>query len=448
MARQTKRKLTTRTLADFSRQSDPGESLFDSEIAGLHVRRTKTGIRYRLKYTSPVDGRQRVATLGKYPDITPDHARTLARRLLGRISAGEDPQIEKKARIEAERKRASLTIGAYLKGPYTAHQLRKKSGRDTLRMLEMHFQDWMSRPMDAITEADVIRWQAQKEAEGLSYQRIKRIYDGLKAMLNHAKRRKVIQAHHLEGVQLEKPAMREDELIEAGTARRYLTAEEVEALFLGLDRYQEWRREQRRRSRKHGKPHLPDLDAVEFVDHVKPMVLFLFYTGFRPGDAFGLRWEHVNLTFGTVTKVIEKTAHHNPEPRTFPLSRPIIEVLRTWHAQQGNPATGYVFPSSRTGGRMDKNALQAPWKHIKALGGLPDDLNLYALRHNFASQLILAGADLLTVSRLMAHTDIETTIKNYAHLRPDLARQHVEEFAGRWTTNPASNKSSKSSGNG
>lgn len=41
----------------------------------------------------------------------------------------------------------------------------------------------------------------------------------------------------------------------------------------------------------------------------------------------------------------------------------------------------------------------------------------------------MAGADLLTVSKLMTHRDIQTTIKFYAHLRPDHARDIVELFA-------------------
>ena len=49
--------------------------------------------------------------------------------------------------------------------------------------------------------------------------------------------------------------------------------------------------------------------------------------------------------------------------------------------------------------------------------------SLYTLRHNFASQLIMAGVDLMTVSQLMGHTSIETTIKHYGHLR----QQHIEE---------------------
>ncbi|MDP1136801.1 tyrosine-type recombinase/integrase, partial [Klebsiella pneumoniae] len=67
---------------------------------------------------------------------------------------------------------------------------------------------------------------------------------------------------------------------------------------------------------------------------------------------------------------------------------------------------------------------------IRALGGLPDDVDIYSLRHNFASQLIRAGTDLFTVSKLMAHSDIQTTIENYAHLAPDHAAEAVARLPG------------------
>ncbi|EWH00591.1 integrase [Halomonas sp. BC04] len=73
--------------------------------------------------------------------------------------------------------------------------------------------------------------------------------------------------------------------------------------------------------------------------------------------------------------------------------------------------------------------MQKPWATVRKFAGLPDDLLLYSLRHNFASQLVMAGVDLLTVSKLMAHADIQTTIKYYAHLRPDHSRDAVEAFA-------------------
>lgn len=66
---------------------------------------------------------------------------------------------------------------------------------------------------------------------------------------------------------------------------------------------------------------------------------------------------------------------------------------------------------------------------MRKLAGLPDDLVLYSLRHNFASQLVMAGVDLLTVAKLMTHSDIQTTIQCYVHLRSDHARDAVEGFA-------------------
>ena len=40
-----------------------------------------------------------------------------------------------------------------------------------------------------------------------------------------------------------------------------------------------------------------------------------------------------------------------------------------------------------------------------------DDLSsIHALRHTFASQLVMNGVDLPTVQRLMGHTDIQTTM--------------------------------------
>lgn len=154
--------------------------------------------------------------------------------------------------------------------------------------------------------------------------------------------------------------MIEDEMAEQASARCYLETEEVAALFAGLDAYQEQKRQQRRNSRAHGKAYLPDLDGVTYVDHVKPWIQTMFYTGFRTGDLFGLRWEHVNLTFGTIRKMIEKTAHHRPEPQTFPLSSAAVDILKNWHQQQGTPKTGLVFPSERNGKRMSGTAMQKP----------------------------------------------------------------------------------------
>ncbi|UYG08051.1 site-specific integrase [Halomonas sp. M4R1S46] len=427
MSGKTTDKLTTRTLDRLKKEMTSGE-VWDTDLSGFHVRAGKRGLSLRLSYYNHI-GQRRVVTLGQYGKLTAAQGREAAKEALAVIAQGGDPRaVEVEAQNEARRQQEQ-TLRAYLDGPYAVAQRRKKDGLATLRRIRRAFESWLDRPMSSFTRADVERWQGERESKGEAYSTSKRHLGALKTLLGHAAQRNFIPDNPLVGVALQRPAMSEDDMAEQAAQRRYLEHDEVEALFSGLDAYQELKREQRRLSRAHGKAYLPDLDSVMFVDHVKPWILTMYYTGFRPGDITGLRWEHINLTFRTARKVIEKSAHHRPEPMTFPLSSAVVEVLTAWHKQKGEPKTGLVFPSHRNGKRMDRTAMQKPWATVRKLAGLPDDLLLYSLRHNFASQLVMAGVDLLTVSRLMAHSDIQTTIQHYAHLRPDHTREAVEAFA-------------------
>lgn len=428
MAASSKQKLTTKALEQLSKTL-PADNVFDTELPGFHVRPGKRGLTFRLFYRTKTK-RQRVLTLGRYGTLTAAQARKDANEALAIVAQGGDPRaVLEQARAEEERQQQQ-TILAYLDGPYAMAQRRKKDGDATIRRIKHAFVGWLSKPMSEITHADIERWQGEREAKGEAYTTSKRHLGALKTMLAHAAERKVILNNPLMRINLQRPAMTEEAMAKQASQRRYLETEEVEALFAGIKAYQEVKRKQRRSSRAHGKAYLPNLDDVAYVDHVAPWILTMYYTGFRPGDLFGLRWDHVNLDFCTIRKVIEKTAHHHTEPMTFPLSTAAVGVLRKWHQQQGEPKAGLVFPSQRNGGkRMSQTAMQKPWSTIRKLAGLPDDLVLYSLRHNFASQLVMAGIDLLTVSKLMAHSDIQTTIQHYAHLRPDHSRNAVEVFA-------------------
>jgi len=156
---------------------------------------------------------------------------------------------------------------------------------------------------------------------------------------------------------------------------------------------------------------------------------FAYYTGFRPGDIIGLKWEHINFRTKIITKIIEKIAHKHPEPMSFPIPDKLIEILLEWRKQNGIPLKGWVFPNNSTGKRMGRKAMNDPWKKIRKLAKLPGELELYTLRHNFASHLIMNNIDLLTVSKLMGHADIKTTIDNYGHLRPDANFEASNVFA-------------------
>lgn len=93
----------------------------------------------------------------------------------------------------------------------------------------------------------------------------------------------------------------------------------------------------------------------------------MYYTGLCPGDLNGLCWEHIDVDNGMITKVIEKTAHKSPEFTQLPLSQEATNVINAWHTQQGQPESGYVFPSA-DGNRLHKDTMRKVWDGICKLG--------------------------------------------------------------------------------
>lgn len=392
-------------------------------VTGLHLKKFQSGYSFRVTYR--LNGLRRTFKIGNYPTLTGTQARILAKEVLGRVAQGEDPQI---TRTEEHAKQINTGL-KYLDTIYSKILKNKKSGNQTEQMIRNSFAKLLKKPMDSLSSKDITKWQTEQQVKGLKYTTYKRSYGAFKTMLSDAVKRSYLSINPLKDVGLEKVHETDEEISKRKQKRTYLTKEQMNSFMSALELYQEEKRGKRRNSRIHGKPELPDLDKIEFVDHVKPMMCVLFYTGFRSGDVIGLRWEDVNLNFATISKVIEKTAHKKPENQTFPISKPLVEILKKWHVQQGRPLTDLVFPSPVTGNRFDKRALGKPWKKIRELARLPEVLQLYTLRHNFASHLIMQGTDLLSVAKLMGHSDIQMIIDHYGHLQPNLLKEHVQSFA-------------------
>ncbi len=217
---------------------------------------------------------------------------------------------------------------------------------------------------------------------------------------------------------MEKLEFSKDESTNQQAKRTYLSIKQQQEFLLSVNAYDERLRAERRNSRAHGRAYLPDLANVAFASHHKPMMLLLYYMGMRSGDVIGLEWTHVIDTPFTcsITKVLEKTRRKIKTPFNLPMPEPVRVALKEWQKQQGNPTSGLVFPSPVNGARMSRSCLNSSWKWIKHEAEFHENLQLYTLRHNFISWLMMNNTPIKVVAEMSGHKSIEMVDRHYSHL--------------------------------
>jgi hypothetical protein len=63
-------------------------------------------------------------------------------------------------------------------------------------------------------------------------------------------------------------------------------------------------------------------------------------------------------------------------------------------------------------------------------------VTFHTLRHTFASWLVMAGADLFTIARLMGHANTKQVEDTYGHLSPGHKLATVEMLTTKWLNRP------------
>ena len=158
--------------------------------------------------------------------------------------------------------------------------------------------------------------------------------------------------------------------------------------------------------------------------HLALLPVLCVGTGLRIGEALGLVWSDLDLDAATLTvsKQLDRDTRTRVEPktpaaaRTVPLPAPVVTALRQ-HAA-GHPGTGYVFTQGRQGRPYGHGAVQAAWRKACREAGVPDRVVVHHCRHTYASALLAAGVDVVTVAHRMGHADPGLTLSRYSHFFP------------------------------
>ncbi|GHS91209.1 integrase [Synergistales bacterium] len=332
-------------------------------------------------------------------------AREVAQQFLASIERGEDP-------INQEKK---LTFGGFVSDIYESWVIEnRKSGDSTAYIIKSNFKFLFDTPLDEITIAQIEQWRSKRKKAGLKDSSINRLITALKAAINWAVKRNIIENN---------PIAKLEQLSEedSDTKVRYLTKEErtrlIDALDArekkikeGYDSHNEWRKVR-------GMETAPPLKA----DHLKPIVLLGLYTGIRRNSLLSLEWRDVN--FDEKTILVRAATSKSGKQYYVPMNKIAFDTLLNWRNNTKRTAPGsLVFPSPQTGKKMGD--CRSSWESLMKAAKI-EHFRWHDMRHDFASQLVMKGVDLNTVRELMGHADLKMTLR-YAHLAPNIKMKAVE----------------------
>jgi len=375
-------KSITKRTVDTAKPGSKDLFIWDTALGGFGLKVTPVGskiyvIQYRLNGPTP-----RRYTIGKHGMWTPDTARKEAKRLLGQVAKGEDPQ-EKK---QSDKTRPTIKIFAkkYLED-YVQLNKKPRSIEEDRRNLEKHVI-----PVIGTQRIDLIdRTEIQKK-------------------IHHPLRHTPTAANRVRSLLLTMFNLAEE------WGDRSLTNP-----IRKIKKYPENKRE-----RRLTKEELTRLGAVlkeaEKNNYHSPSVIgaiqLLLFTGARKNELLTLKWEYVDF---------EQECLHLPDSKTgkkeVRLNSQAIKVLRLLPHIKENP---YVLP-----GRKKKSHLvnlDLPWYQIRKEAKL-EDVRIHDLRRTFGSVGYDAGIEIAFISGLLGHKDITTT-QIYTHLSEEPKKKAANQI--------------------
>jgi integrase/recombinase XerD len=156
---------------------------------------------------------------------------------------------------------------------------------------------------------------------------------------------------------------------------------------------------------------LPDSRLRQFVR-------ITYACGLRASETAALRVADID----SQRMVIQIRQGKGAKDRLVPLSPVLLEELRCYW-QRYRPAE-WLFPGRGPLRHMHLGTAQRAFAQLLRPLGFRKHVSLHTLRHSYATHLLEAGVDVVTLQRLLGHTNLHTTA-HYLHL----STQHMQHLA-------------------
>jgi site-specific recombinase XerD len=145
------------------------------------------------------------------------------------------------------------------------------------------------------------------------------------------------------------------------------------------------------------------------------------YAGLRLSEALNLRVEDIHRDTKEIA-IVGKANKYAVVPISDKLWSLYTAVMDELHPE------GRFFPPDKF--EQHSPELVAIFRYVLARAGLPMPKKSlhHRLRHSYCTNLIRAGVDLKTVTRLMRHSDVRISLNVYTHISDDAMRDGVNRI--------------------
>ena len=256
-----------------------------------------------------------------------------------------------------------------------------------------------------ITSAQISALLLDMQGKGKAHATVVKVYTILNSLFKMAYLSDMIARNPMDKV--ERPKPRKDE-IKPQTAQAY-TAQEVRDILTALE----------------GEP----LKWRAFIH-------LLIDTGVRRGEALAVQWEDIDFQENTVLicrnlcytpdKGIYLDTPKNGRCRMVDVGEDTLQLLKQIREQQGAGGK-YIFTQDNSLEPMHPTSPTHYFRQFSKRNGIKD-FHPHKLRHTFASVAITAGADVVSVSETLGHSDTAVTLRMYTHANDESRRRASRIF--------------------
>jgi len=351
------------------------ETYHDLKTNGLQIRITSSGVKTFSVFRWVKGSRKpERMTLGRFPDISVEQARSMATEVNATIAKGDNP-------AEAMRKfRDEPTLGDLFLDYLERHaKVHKKSWMEDQKQFNRYMTKFASRTLSSFQPSDFQRLHHRVGEEHGVYA-ANRLLSLLRGMFNRAKDLGLWNKDNpTQGIKKFKEKSRD----------RFLQSDELPKFFHALQN--------------------------ENNETMRDYFFISLFTGARRANVLSMRW--AEISFERSEWRIEETK--SGEPQTIPLAPEVINVLQE---RKKLADSVFVFPGKGESGHMIEP--KSGWKRIINHAGLKD-VRIHDLRRTQGSWQAATGSSLPIIGKALGHKSTFAT-SIYTKLDLDPVRKSIE----------------------